>query len=128
MPRHGLHIAVAATRSGSVFIATDRPPGLKPAGRAGQTNSPEFSWPDFAAIFQIIERCVPRSAPMQEAVLTAPEEQSLIASDLSPGAAQKRLALAFALIIVAAFFVIIAISDNVPRPIPGFVLTFATAM
>jgi signal transduction histidine kinase len=65
---------------------------------------------------------------MQEAVLTAPEEQSLIASDLSPGTAQKRLALAFALVIVTAFFVIIATSDNVPRPIPGFVLTFATAM
>jgi signal transduction histidine kinase len=65
---------------------------------------------------------------MQEAVVTAPEEQSLIASDLSPGMAQKRLALAFALGIVAAFFVITKVSDNVPRPVPGFVLTFATAM
>jgi signal transduction histidine kinase len=65
---------------------------------------------------------------MQEAVVTAPEEQTLTASGLSPGLVQKRLALAFALGIVAAYFIITKISDNVPRPVPGFVLTFVTAM
>jgi hypothetical protein len=56
---------------------------------------------------------------MQEAVVTAPDEQSLIASGLSPGPAQKRLALAFALGIAAAFFVLTKISDNHPRPVPA---------
>jgi signal transduction histidine kinase len=57
-----------------------------------------------------------------------PERNFLVLSDLPPGPAQKRLAVVFALGIVAAFFIIVALSDNQPHPIPGFVLAFSTAM
>jgi hypothetical protein len=59
---------------------------------------------------------------------TIREDDFLVLSDLPPSTAEKRLAVAFALGIIAGFFAIIALSDNHPRPIPGFVLAFSTAM
>jgi signal transduction histidine kinase len=56
------------------------------------------------------------------------DEHILFSSSLSPGPTQKRLALAFALGIVAAFFVVIGLSDHQPHPIAGFVLVFVAAM
>jgi membrane-associated sensor protein len=47
---------------------------------------------------------------------------------LTPGPAQKRLAILFALGIIGAFFIIVGLSDNQPRPFPDFVLVFVASM
>jgi signal transduction histidine kinase len=56
------------------------------------------------------------------------EELILFSSSLTPGPAQQRLAVLFALGIIAAFFIIVGLSDNQPRPFPGFVLVFVVSM
>lgn len=56
------------------------------------------------------------------------EDEFFVPSELPPGQAERRLAVVFSLGIVAVFFVIVALSDNRPHPIPGFVLAFSTAM
>jgi signal transduction histidine kinase len=65
---------------------------------------------------------------MDHPAATVREDEFLVLSDLPPSRAEKRLAVAFSLGIIAGFFIIIGLSDNHPRPIPGFVLTFSTAM
>jgi signal transduction histidine kinase len=56
------------------------------------------------------------------------KELILFSSSLTPGPAQQRAALLFALGIIAAFFIIVGLSDNQPRPFPGFVLVFVVSM
>jgi Membrane-associated sensor, integral membrane domain len=65
---------------------------------------------------------------MEKPAATGPEDGSFVLSDLPPDQAQKRLAIGFAFGIVVAFFIVVALSDNQPRPIAGFVLAFSTAM
>ena len=65
---------------------------------------------------------------MDNHAATVREDDFLVLSDLPPSQTEKRLAVAFALGIIVGFFVIITLSDNHPRPIPGFVLAFSTAM
>jgi signal transduction histidine kinase len=68
------------------------------------------------------------SIRMDKPAATGPEGDFLVLSDLPPGQVERRLAVIFSLGIVAVFFIIIGLSDNHPHPIPGFVLTFSTAM
>jgi hypothetical protein len=65
---------------------------------------------------------------MQKGVSDIPEELILFSPSLTLGPAQQRLALLFALGIIAAFFIIVGLSDNQPRPFPGFVLVFVVSM
>jgi len=65
---------------------------------------------------------------MEKPAATGPEDGSFVLSDLPPDQAQKRLAIGFAFGIVVAFFIVVALSDNQPRPITGFVLAFSAAM
>jgi len=65
---------------------------------------------------------------MDNYAATVREDDFLVLSDLPPSKAERRLAVGFALGIIAGFFIIIGLSDNHPRPIPGFVLSFSTAM
>ena len=71
---------------------------------------------------------VAKSIPMDKPAAILPADDFFVLSDLPPGPAQKRLAVVFALGIVAAFFIIVALSDNRPHPVPGFVLAFSAAM
>lgn len=65
---------------------------------------------------------------MDVPAVIVPEDDFYIPSDLPPGQAEKRAALAFALGVVAVFFIVFEFSDNGPHPLPGFVLAFSTAM
>ena len=56
------------------------------------------------------------------------EEFFLFASAVRPGPVQRRIALLFALAIIAAFFIITGLSDDHPRTFPGFVLVFVISM
>ncbi|WP_068028104.1 MASE4 domain-containing protein [Rhodoplanes sp. Z2-YC6860] len=56
------------------------------------------------------------------------EEELIFASSLSPGRVQKRAALLIAFGILAAFFIIISLSNNEQRPFPGFILVFVSSM
>ena len=65
---------------------------------------------------------------MNVAAVTVREDDFFISSDLPPSPAEKRLAVIFALVVVAAFFIISEFADSRPHPIPGFILAFSTAM
>jgi signal transduction histidine kinase len=67
---------------------------------------------------------------MLETASTVPDEQRLILSSLSPGPAQKRLALAVVLGILAVFVFITAgpLSSIKTNPVNAFVPAYATAM
>jgi signal transduction histidine kinase len=65
---------------------------------------------------------------MQKRDADISKELILFSSRLTPGPAQQRVALLFALGIIAAFFIIVGLSDNQPRPFPGFVLVFVVSM
>src|SRR5580700_8097686 len=65
---------------------------------------------------------------MNVPVVTAREDDFFISSDLPPSQAEKRLALAFVLVVVAAFFIISEFADSRPHQIPGFILAFSTVM
>src|ERR1700761_9071614 len=65
---------------------------------------------------------------MDVPAVIVPEDDFFIPSDLPPGETEKRIAIAFALGIVAVFFIVSRLSDGSPHPIPGFVLAFSTAM
>jgi signal transduction histidine kinase len=58
-----------------------------------------------------------------------PEEQQFVLSAVSPGPAQKRLALAVVVGSFAVYSIVIGLlSDIPPHPLPAFVPTYATAM
>jgi signal transduction histidine kinase len=65
---------------------------------------------------------------MDEANVTVRADDLFVSSYMPPGQAEKRLAMAFALGVVAAFFITSHFADSRPHPIPGFILAFSTAM
>ena len=71
-----------------------------------------------------------RTAPMHEIASTVPEEQRLLLSSLSPGPAQKRLALTVVLGLLAVFVLITVglLSSMRVRRIDAFLPAYLTAM
>jgi signal transduction histidine kinase len=71
-----------------------------------------------------------RVAPMQESAAIVPEEQRLLLSSLSPGPAQKRLALAIVIGIVVVFLLITIglLSGAQTRRIDAFLPAYLSAM
>jgi len=66
---------------------------------------------------------------MTKTAVVAPEERDFIISSLSPGLAQKRLALCVVLVLLAAFFIIAWPLSTIQFPrIPAFVPIYGTAM
>jgi hypothetical protein len=65
---------------------------------------------------------------MDEPDLTIGADALFVSSNMPPSRTEKRLAFAFALGVVATFFIVSHFADSRPHPIPGFVLAFSTAM
>jgi signal transduction histidine kinase len=60
--------------------------------------------------------------------VTVGADSLFVLSNTPPTRAEKRLAFAFAFVVVSAFFITTQFADARPHPIPGFVLAFSTAM
>jgi signal transduction histidine kinase len=60
--------------------------------------------------------------------VTVRADSLFVLSNTPPTRAEKRLAFAFAFVVVSAFFITTQFADARPHPIPGFVLAFSTAM
>ena len=79
----------------------------------------------FVQAFQPLRRV----APMVKTAAAVPEEQQFILSSLSPGPAQRRLALAVVLALLVAYFITVGpLSTILLGRIDAFVPAYATAM
>jgi signal transduction histidine kinase len=65
---------------------------------------------------------------VEEPGVSVRADDLFVSSNVPPGPNEKRLAAAFALGVVTAFFIISHVADSRPHPIPGFILAFSTAM